>query len=51
MRALAFEKLLILIEQAVEAGDIPALQQYATKSKILRSRSNDQAVIKELINQ
>jgi hypothetical protein len=51
MRAIAFEKLLKKIEAAVHEEDWLALKQYAAKSAILRSRNNDQAVIRELMNE
>ena len=54
MRAQAMEALLVRIERAWE--DYPnklavqAMHNLVAKSKILRSRTNDAAVIRELLN-
>lgn len=61
MRAKAFENLLKRIEDTWDNMPISddvcwseqwtTMQALVTKSKILRSRQNDEAVIRELINQ
>ncbi len=50
MRSLAFENLLKKFEVAHESNDKAALDNLVVKSRILRSRKNDAAVIRELVN-
>lgn len=50
MRANVMEKLLVLMERAIKEGDMDTLMNLRTKSIILRERTNDASVVRELAN-